>query len=63
MSKQDVVCPRHGGEWGDDETCEYCVNDDGTINGADVCVEIREAIEHHGDLTACKSPNLGKVRS
>ena len=23
-------CPRHGGPWGDDETCEHCTYDDGS---------------------------------
>ncbi|MBN9214673.1 MAG: hypothetical protein J0J04_07655 [Microbacterium sp.] len=25
------ICPRHGGEWGDDITCEGCVDDDGQM--------------------------------
>lgn len=25
------VCPRHGGRWGDDETCELCTHEDGTV--------------------------------
>lgn len=28
---EDDWCDRHGGPWGDDETCEACVDDDGAV--------------------------------
>lgn len=28
---EDGFCPRHGGDWGDDETCELCVDGNGGI--------------------------------
>ena len=27
--EQEFVCPKHGGEWGDDETCTGCTDEDG----------------------------------
>lgn len=27
---EERICPRHGGPWGDDETCPNCTNLDGT---------------------------------